>query len=513
MARDQARILFGVVAFFVIWEFFGRFTGWGVAMLPAPSRILAQAWTDRELYLAHGASTIQTSVIGFLFGSAIAILAALLFCAIPGAELLFRGVNVALFAMPAIVVGPLLVLLFAGNLPQIILAALMVYFPAMSATLLGLKEIDPRLAALIETYGGREWALMRFVRLRSALPMLFAGLRVAAPLAVLGAILGEFGSGTRWGFGSFLLSALPQGNPARLWGIGLASSAIALAGYGLFLLPSRWLAGTSGVVTLSVARATQLPAGSGSRLGRAALLAGAVVLPFFLWWLVLVVTKLSPIIAPSPFQTFHSLFGAAHADKARAAMGHALGQTLPMAALGLLAELGVAFVLAALSVLTPKLARALMPVALVAQNMPLVALVPLIVLVFGRGVAASVFMAVLVVFFPAYVMLVQGFAMVPKPARDLVSAYGGSRWKLLTLVSVQSAMPQFFAAARLVAPQALLGVMVAEWLLSGIGLGNLLNISRGQLDYDMIWAGATVSILISVVAYEVVGVFERIVSR
>ncbi len=65
----------------------------------------------------------------------------------------------------------------------------------------------------------------------------------------------------------------------------------------------------------------------------------------------------------------------------------------------------------------------------------------------------------------------------------------------------------------LCAPQALLGVMVAEWLVTGVGLGNLLNISRGGLDYDMIWAGALISILISVAAYEGVGLIERRLAR
>jgi ABC-type nitrate/sulfonate/bicarbonate transport system permease component len=52
--------------------------------------------------------------------------------------------------------------------------------------------------------------------------------------------------------------------------------------------------------------------------------------------------------------------------------------------------------------------------------------------------------------------------------------------------------------------------MVAEWLLSGRGLGNLLNVSRGTLDYEMIWAGAMVSILISVAAYQAVAAIERL---
>ncbi len=119
-------------------------------------------------------------------------------------------------------------------------------------------------------------------------------------------------------------------------------------------------------------------------------------------------------------------------------------------------------------------------------------------------------MAVLVVFFPAYVLLSQGFALTPHAARDLVRAYGGGRFKELRLIATPYSISYLFAAAKLVAPQALLGVMVAEWLLSGRGLGNLLNVSRGNLDYDMIWAGAMVSILISVAAYQSVAALERL---
>ena len=508
-SRENARILFGTVLFFAAWEFLGSQTDWGIAMFPAPSRILMQAFADRELYALHGIATIRTSVIGFAIGTSIAVAAALVFCLLPGVELLFRGVNIALFAMPAIVVGPLLVLFFDGNWPQTILAALMVYFPAMSATLLGLRQVDPRLADMVAAYGGGEAKLMRYVRLRGALPSLFAGFRVAAPLAVLGAVLGEFGSGTRWGFGAFLLSSLPQGNPARLWGIGLACSAIALAGYGLFLLPARRLAASTTAVTLAAIAPSVTPNRAGSRWTRRLLLAGAIALPFFLWWLFLAITKVNPIIAPGPLQTVMFLVEGKQAAAARAALGAALGETLPIAALGLLAGLGFAFALAALSLLAPALSRALMPVAMVAQNMPLVAVVPLVVLIFGRGVLASVFMAVLVVFFPAYVLLHQGFTTVPRAASDLVSTYGGGRVKQLVYIAVPYSIGHLFAAARLVAPQALLGVMVAEWLLSGIGLGNLLNVSRGGLDYDMIWAGAVISILISVAAYEGVGLAER----
>ena len=62
---------------------------------------------------------------------------------------------------------------------------------------------------------------------------------------------------------------------------------------------------------------------------------------------------------------------------------------------------------------------------------------------------------------------------------------------------------------RLTAPRALLGVMIAEWLATGRGLGNLLNQSRGYLDFGMIWTVAAVSVLLSVGFYQLVLVIER----
>ena len=70
-------------------------------------------------------------------------------------------------------------------------------------------------------------AVLRWLRLRSCLPGMLGGLRVAAPAAILGSILAEFGSGARWGLGSFLLGSLGRGNPARIWGIGLTATAMA----------------------------------------------------------------------------------------------------------------------------------------------------------------------------------------------------------------------------------------------------------------------------------------------
>jgi sulfonate transport system permease protein len=184
-----------------------------------------------------------------------------------------------------------------------------------------------------------------------------------------------------------------------------------------------------------------------------------------------------------------------------------------MTAAGMAAGLGFAFLLAVLSRMMPGFIRAFMPVALVTQTMPLVALTPLLVLMLGRGPSVTLWITISVTFFPAFVLLVQGIQRVPQSVLDVPRAYGASAWAELRMVSIPAALPYLFAAARLTAPRALLGVMIAEWLATGTGLGNLLNQSRGYLDYAMIWTVAAVSVIVAVVAYGLVLAVERRVLR
>jgi ABC-type nitrate/sulfonate/bicarbonate transport system permease component len=515
MKREQWYAAGALVAGVVLWEAAGRAFPGVRGLIATPSLIVAQYRSDADLYLPHLLSTTRSAAFGFAIGNCVAIAAGILFCRFPALEYAFHGVNIALFAMPAIVVGPVLAIILSGNLPQIVLAALVVYFPTMSATLVGLRDIDPRLPDIVRTYGGGPNAILRFVRLRSALPAILAGLRTAAPLSVLGAILGEFGSGVRWGLGSFLLGSLAEADPARLLGIGFAATAIALAGYGFFAWIGRRVTGTTAAVTIAADRSPdQISfAAQSSRPRRLVFLFVAVLMPFLLWWLILRASHISPIIAPGPVQTLRYLLFSPGSGEARGALWSALGETLPLAGLGLLFGVAAAFLLAALTVIRPAAATFILPPAMLLQSMPLIALVPLVLLLFGRDTAASVVISVLVVFFPAFVLLAQGFALVPRAARELVQLYGGSRGKELRLVSVPYSAPYVFSAAKLVAPRALLGVMVAEWLLSGRGLGNLLNSSRGLLDYDMVWAGAVVSILIAVLGYEAISLIERMIRK
>ncbi|MFO1068953.1 MAG: ABC transporter permease subunit [Geminicoccaceae bacterium] len=488
----------------VLWEVAGRLDLVASGALPAPSEILVQFWGDRGDYGPHVAATLTTAVQGFAIGNLIAVLAALAFVLWPASSRLARGINVALFAVPPIAIVPILIIAFTGDTPRIVLAALAVYFPTMTAMVVGLTQVDPRTVDLVRAYAGGDLALLRWVRLRSSLPALLGGLRVAAPNAVLGAILAEFGSGARWGLGTYLLGSLGQANPARLWGIGLAATAIAGLGYLVFALLGARVAGTSRAVTIAAGAVPDSGADSGGRL----LMAASVVLPFLVWWALALLLGTSPIVFKTPAGVADYLLLGPTAASAQARLAAALLQTLPLAFLGLAAGLAFAFALAVLGEVRPTLASALLPVALVTQTMPLVALTPLLVLLLGRGVAVTLAITVSVTFFPAYVAIAQGLRLVPQAAFDLTRAYGSGWLAELRLVAIPSALPYLMAAARLAVPRALLGVMIAEWLATGRGLGNLLNQSRGYLDYGMIWSVALVSVLVSILAYELVTIAE-----
>lgn len=515
MNRALARRVAVTCATLAALEVAGRYGLIAGRAFPPPSAVAADWIANAEVYAIHAATTLRSAALGFLFGTTIAVLAGIVFAQVPIVERIARGISITLFAVPPITIGPILVILFSGAVPQIILSAMTVYFPTMVATLIGLRDVDPRPIDVVRAYGGGSFAVLRFVRLRAALPSILSGLRVAAPAAMLGAILGEFGAGTRWGLGSFLLGSLGQGDPARIWGIGLAATAMAAVGYIGFGIAGRAALGRTTQVTVAANSAPDR-LGAGPALNpaqRVVVSLAALAAPFAVWWLLLKLFGLNPIVARDPIATFDYLFFAEKAGLAQEKLLAAFAETLPAAGLGMLLGLAAAFALAALSVLRPAIAAALMPPSLVLQTMPLVALTPIVVLIFGRDLAAILAVTVSVVFFPAFVTLAQGLAQVPRSALDVVRTYGERPVKSLLLVSVPFALPYLFAAARLVAPRALLGAMIAEWLATGTGVGQLLNASRGMLDYGMIWATALVSVVVSVLAYQSVALVERLVVR
>lgn len=503
-----ARGLFNAAIIFVVWEIAGQLRLVADGALPPPSAIIARLVIDWGDYPDHVFATLYGAGVGFVVGNVIAIAAGVLFALFPVASRVARGLNVAIFALPPIAISPILVLTLSDMQPRIVLAAIGCYFITMTATVVGLTQADARAVDVVRAYGGKKWAALRFVQWRSALPVILSGLRIAAPNAVLGSILAEFGGGGRWGLGVYLLGSLGRAEPDRLWGIGLVATGIAALAYFAFATVAKIV--TQGTQAVTVPTSV-LRSGNKSRSWwqQAAIAAASAALPFAFWWALLLTLRVPAMIAKTPPGLFEYLFLLPSSPITQGKLLAALAQTLPMTLIGMLAGLTLAFVLALSSQIWPAIVRAFIPIALVTQTMPLVALTPLLVLMLGRGPAVILWITISVTFFPAFVTMAQGLLLVPRAALEVPKAYGAGIFKQLRLVSVPASLPYLFAATRLTVPRALLGVMIAEWLATGTGLGNLLNQSRGYLDYGMIWAVAVISVLISVLFYQIVVIIER----
>lgn len=237
----------------------------------------------------------------------------------------------------------------------------------------------------------------------------------------------------------------------------------------------------------------------------------SLVLLVVLWYAFLKLFPEVGLVGKSPSDIWTYLVTGPTADTAREAIMADLRITVRDATIGFGTGLGAALVVAALFVSVPAAAQAFMPVAMLLRSVPLVALTPIIVLIFGRGLVGVTVLAAIVVFFPALVMMMTGLRSAPRQAMELVAAYGGSRWTALRIVAVPAALPSVFAAARVAVPGALIGALLGEWLGSGTGLGASLIRAIPTFQYNRLWASIVVVTLVSVFAYAVVGVLENLV--
>jgi ABC-type nitrate/sulfonate/bicarbonate transport system permease component len=155
--------------------------------------------------------------------------------------------------------------------------------------------------------------------------------------------------------------------------------------------------------------------------------------------------------------------------------------------------------------------QAFMPIAMLLRSVPLVAMTPVITLIFGRGLAGVSVIAGIVVFFPALVTMVFGLRSVNRQATDLVVAYGGGELTVLRKVAFPTAMPAIFAAARISVPGALIGALVSEWLATGKGTGGVILTDIGAFGYSNLWASIVVLTSFSILLYTVVGLLETFV--
>lgn len=232
-----------------LWELAARALHIPAYLLPPPSAVALAGWADAGPLLSAAAFTARAALTGFALSAVLGVLVAV---ALASSRILERALypyTVFLQTVPIIAVAPLLVLWFGAGFRAIAVSALIVsVFPVIANTLSGLRSVDPALRDLFRLYGATRAATLLKLELPSAIPSIVTGLRVAAGLAVIGTIVGEFVAGyaeDAAGLGITVMAANRQLRTDLLFAAVIAASLLGLAIFGVVnlaghLLLRRW---------------------------------------------------------------------------------------------------------------------------------------------------------------------------------------------------------------------------------------------------------------------------------
>lgn len=155
--------------------------------------------------------------------------------------------------------------------------------------------------------------------------------------------------------------------------------------------------------------------------------------------------------------------------------------------------------------------RALYPIVVASQAVPIVALAPLLIVWFGYGLTPKVVVTALVAFFPITVGVVDGLRSTDREALAMLRTFGAGRWRRFRLARVPSALPGLFSGVRVGVSLAVIGAVFGEYAGSKAGLGYLINISSGRLLTARVFACVVILAAVAVVLFAAVALLERLV--
>lgn len=185
--------------------------------------------------------------------------------------------------------------------------------------------------------------------------------------------------------------------------------------------------------------------------------------------------------------------------------------TLQEALIGLGIGFVVAFLLAILISEAPIARRAIMPIAVVLNVTPLVAIAPALVVAFGFGAAPKLILTSLICFFPILINTAVGLRSVPKQVLQVFQTVDASRWEVLRHIRIPGSLPYVFAALQIVFPLSVIGAVVAELSAAGsaAGLGTTIQVATSMNRLSMVWAAIFVLALMGSLLLLFVTVVER----
>ncbi len=201
--------------------------------VPTPASVMRIYLQPRFAALLYRSAiaTVTSAAAGLAVGTVLGTVTALVAYVLPPLRPGLDRLAVTVNAIPAIVLGPIFILLVSRELTPALLAAISVFFLIYVAVASGLRSASAGLGAMMTTFGAGRWQLLRYLDLPSALPSFLSGLKVSVTAAMIGSIVGEwFGAPT--GLGIVILNTMQNFEIPLMWAAVLLVATISLAGYG-----------------------------------------------------------------------------------------------------------------------------------------------------------------------------------------------------------------------------------------------------------------------------------------
>lgn len=177
---------------FLIWEIAVLVLNLPEFLLPRPSKIILEIFTKFPFFLNHLGITMFTAITGYLIAVLLSFTLAVIFV---HSKIIERGLYpfaIAIKVAPILALVPFVILWFGtGNTSQIVIVALVCFFPSLVNIIKGLKTVDENALELLKSLSATKWQIFLKIRIPSSFPFVFQGLKISSTLAMIGVFIGE----------------------------------------------------------------------------------------------------------------------------------------------------------------------------------------------------------------------------------------------------------------------------------------------------------------------------------
>ncbi len=467
----------------VLWYLFSSIT-WSNG-LPSVYGILAFLNEHYLLIATHSWHTAIRALLGITVALVISTILISLFFVHRHIALFFTAPFMAFFAVPVTIVAPIAYLKLDVLSLTVLTAVLTVTYPFTIASTTKIQEVSNQYTPLFKSLGACWLTRLLKLRLPAFILAVTDGLQLMVPWALLGVMLGEYAGGTDSGLGNYLIGLMGNGDPNSLWAITLVVTFFSLLIY--------WVLGQmSARIQIKLRLRQAIPATSSySQTLETSEIVVMLVGGLVSWEVLRALSGLQGTQFPGLFDLWRYI----RSEGVDVLPNYAsVVSSVSAAVCALAIAVTLAGALALLSYVAPRWRGLTEAGILLFQVVPIVAMLPILSLLLGRTWGVGVVMGVLATVFPAYSIMLRRLHSLPTAYPRMLVAFGASENAILTLLLIPWMVDAAGTALRVGAPRVLVGVILAESLLSGTGMGDYINGQFGAGNFRGLAVAALITI-------------------